>query len=209
MRHLILALCAATLLGGCAAERVWAPDEAVSRAAYRHDGPPRLTLFTMINNRTGAGAHTSLMVNGSQRVIFDPAGSFKHETLPERNDVVYGITPPVADVYTRYHARETYHVKVQELDVSPALAETALRAVQSYGAVPSAMCARSTSEVLASLPGFGNIKSTWYPVKLANQFGQIPGVREQELYEYDSDDNSKVLRQWNPDAVTRAATLPN
>ena len=65
MRHLILALCAATLLGGCAAERVWAPDEAVARAAYRHDGPPRLTLFTMINNRTGAGAHTSLMVKPS------------------------------------------------------------------------------------------------------------------------------------------------
>ena len=118
MRKLVLAFCAAFALSGCAAERVWAPDDAVARAAYRHDGPPRLTLFTMINNRTGAGAHTSLMINGSQRVIFDPAGSFKHETLPERHDVVYGITPPVADVYTRYHARKTYHVKVQELDVS-------------------------------------------------------------------------------------------
>lgn len=209
MRKLVLAFCAAFALGGCAAERVWAPDEAVAKAAYRHDGPPRLTLFTMINNRTGAGAHTSLMINGSQRVIFDPAGSFKHETLPERHDVVFGITPPVADVYTRYHARKTYHVKVQELDVSPAVAEAAIRTVMSYGAVPSAMCARSTSTVLASLPGFENIQTTWYPVKLADQFGAVPGVREQELYEYDSDDNSKVLREWNPNAVARADVMVN
>ena len=209
MRKLVLVFCAAFALSGCAAQSVWAPDDAVARAVYRHDGPPRLTLFTMINNRTGAGAHTSLMINGSQRVIFDPAGSFKHETLPERNDVVFGIRPQVADVYTRYHARKTYRVKVQELDVSPAVAEAALRAVMSYGAVPSAMCARSTSTVLAGLPGFDNIQTTWYPVKLADQFGKIPGVREQELYEYDSDDNSKVLRQWNPNAVTRGTITLN
>lgn len=209
MRNLVLAFFAAMVLTSCAGVRVWAPDDAVAKAAYRHEGPPRLTLFTMINNRTGAGAHTSLMINGSQRVIFDPAGSFKHETLPERNDVVFGITPPVADVYTRYHARKTYHVKVQELDVSPAVAEAAIRSVMSYGAVPSAMCARSTSSVLSGLPGFESIQTTWYPVKLADAFGKIPGVREQELYEYDSDDNSKVLREWNPNAVARAATPEN
>lgn len=203
MRNVLLALVAALTLAGCAGQRVWAPDEDVARAAYRHDGPPRLTLFTMINNRTGAGAHTSLMINGSQRVIFDPAGSFKHETLPERNDVVFGITPPVADVYTRYHARKTYHVKVQELDVSPAVAEAAIRAVMAYGAVPAAQCSRSTSTVLAGLPGFESITPTWYPVKLADQFGRLPGVREEELYEYDSDDNSKVLGAWNPNAVAR------
>ena len=114
MRSLFLAFCAALTLAGCAAESVWAPDEAVTRAAYRHDGPPRLTLFTMINNSTGGGAHTALMINGSQRVIFDPAGSFnKLGSLPERNDLLYGITPAVEDVYTRYHARETFRVRIQ------------------------------------------------------------------------------------------------
>ncbi len=209
MHRLILAFCALLTLSACGGVSVWAPDEDVARAAYRHDGPPRLTLFTMINNKTGAGAHTSLMINGSQRIIFDPAGSFKHETLPERNDVVFGITPPVADVYTRYHARKTYHVKVQELDVSPEVAEAAIRAVMAYGAVPSAQCSRSTSTVLASLPGFGNITPTWYPVQLADQFGKIPGVREQELYEYDSDDNSKVLREWDPNIVARGVISLN
>lgn len=197
MRVWVLVLAAMAALAGCAAESVWAPDAAVARAAYRHDGPPRLTLFTMINNHTGEGAHTSLMVNASQRVIFDPAGSFKHESLPERNDVVHGITPQVADVYTRYHARKSYHVKIQRLDVSPETAERALGLVQDYGPVPDAQCSLATSRILAQLfPG--QVRPSWLPRRTEAAFGRIPGVTEQELYEYDDDDNSRVLRDWVP-----------
>lgn len=200
MRFLIVALCAILTLAGCSGERVWATDEAVARAAYHHDGPPRLTLFTMLNNNSGAGAHSSLMINGSQRVIFDPAGSFHHETIPERNDVLFGITPAVADVYTRYHARKTFHVQIQTLDVSPELAERALAAVRNYGSVPSAQCSLSTSTILAALfPG--RVSRTWSPKQLSEQFGKLPGVTEEVLYEYDSDDNSKVLAAWDPGKV--------
>jgi hypothetical protein len=204
MRGFVLAALAAVLLAGCAAEPVWAPDDAVAKAAYRHDGPPRLTLYTMINRRNGNGGHSSLMINGSQRVIFDPAGSFKHPAIPERNDVVFGISPQVEDVYTRYHARETWYVKIQELDVSPQTAERVMQMAKSYGAVPSAMCAQSTSTILSEVYP-GAIGTTWSPVKLADAFGRLPGVREQSLYEDDSDDNSKVLREWNPTAVAQAA----
>lgn len=197
MRFWFIALCAMFALSGCAAESVWATDEEVSRAAYSNGGPAQLTLFTMINNRTGNGAHSSLMINGNQRVIFDPAGSFRHETIPERNDVLYGITPPVVDVYTRYHARKTYHVRIQTLDVSPEIAQRAMTLAQNYGAVPAAQCAKSTSEIMAQLfPG--QITSGWYPKKLAEQFAHIPGVKEQVLHEYDDDDNSKVLAEWDP-----------
>ena len=197
MRHAFAGLFAFFLLAGCAAESIWAPDEFVQANIYRHDGPPRLTLFTMINNNTGAGAHASLMINASQRVIFDPAGSFKHERIPERNDVVFGITPAVADGYTRYHARETFRVRVQELDVSPELAEAVMRSAMSYGAVPPAQCSLSTSTILAEF--FPNIRRGWFPKKLADQFQDIPGVRSRTLREYDSDDNSKVLEDWDPD----------
>jgi len=197
MRAWIIAIVAVFALAGCAAESVWAPDEAVTRAAYHHEGPPRLTLFTMLNNHSDAGAHTSLMINGSQRVIFDPAGSFKHETIPERNDVLYGITPPVADVYTRYHARKTYRVRIQRLDVSPELAERAMSLAKAAGPVPSAQCSLATSRILAELfPG--QISTSWLPRKTSEEFGAISGVTTEELYEYDDDDNSKVLRAWTP-----------
>lgn len=206
MRTIGLSFLVFLLLAACSAPSVWAPDEAVAKAAYRHDGPPRLTLFTMVNNRTGNGGHTSLMINGSQRVVFDPAGSFKHESIPERNDVIFGVTPQVADVYTRYHARETWHVRIQQIDVPPEMAERVMRLAKGYGAVPSAFCARATSAILAqAFPG--QITQTFYPVRLADQFAAVSGVTEQRLHEYDSDDNSKVLREWTPNTVAKAAVL--
>ena len=198
MRNWVLLIIAALTLSACTGQKVWAPDEAVAKAAYRNDGPARLTLFTMINNKTGAGAHTALMINGSQRIIFDPAGSFKHKSVPERNDVIFGITPKVADIYTRYHARQTFRVQVQQIDVSPEVAEMAMREVMANGAVGKARCSISTSQIISRLPGFEQVKVTWFPRNLARQFGKIPGVTSQELYEYDSDDNSKLLAAWNP-----------
>jgi hypothetical protein len=198
MRKWALLIVAALILSACAGQEAWAPDEAVTKAAYRNNGPARLTLFTMINNKTGAGAHSSLMINGSQRVIFDPAGSFRHESIPVRNDVLFGITPKVEDAYTRYHARQTYRVQVQQVDVSPEVAEMAMREVMANGAVGKARCSYTTSRIIARLPGFEQVRQTWFPRKLAEQFGKIPGVTSRELYEYDSDDNSKVLAAWNP-----------
>ncbi|MET4103584.1 hypothetical protein ABIE58_003026 [Roseovarius sp. MBR-78] len=198
MRLLLLAFCAVLTLAGCAAESVWSTDAEVSRAAYAHDGPPRLTVYTMINNKSGAGAHTALMINGNQRVIFDPAGSFNSlRTLPERNDVLYGITPNVEDVYTRYHARKTFHVRIQRLDVSPELAARAMRLVEDAGPVPNAACSLATSRILGELfPG--QVGTSWFPKKTADDFARIPGVTEETLYEYDDDDNSKVLAAWDP-----------
>lgn len=204
MRTILLAVLAMLTLAGCAADPVWAPEEHVRRVAYRHPGPPRLTLFTMVSNETGAGGHTSLMINASQRVIWDPSGSFQHDAIPERNDLLYGATPEVADVYTRYHARKTWHVVVQEVDVSPQVAEMAFRMARENGAVMNAYCAHSTSTILQRLPGFESIGTTMYPVKLQEMFERVPGVRTRVLHEYDSDDNSKVLEAWDPERFARS-----
>ena len=109
------------LAAGCGAPSVWADDEFIERVTYRHSGPTALTLFTMKNVGTKNGAHTGLMVNASQRVIFDPAETFAHPSLAERNDVIYGISPTVLDFYRTYHARSTYFVVEQYVEVSPRL----------------------------------------------------------------------------------------
>ena len=192
-----MALVVALTVSACAKEARWSSDEELAKVQYRAEGPAKLTLFTMINNRSGAGAHTSLMINASQRVIWDPAGTFYHPAIPERNDVLFGISPRVADVYTRYHARETFHVVVQEIDVAPAVAEQALRLALAKGNVGDAQCALSTSGILSQLPGFESISTGWYPKKLAEQFGALPGVTERRLYEYDNAD----LRAYDPSFV--------
>lgn len=200
MRAWMLAIPAVLGLAGCAApsKDVVATDDAVTRSAYKHDGPTRLTLYTMIGNTSGEGAHTSLMINASQRVAFDPAGSFRHKGIVSRHDVVFGMTPYLEDTYTRFHARKSYHVVVQKLDVSPEVAEMALQKVLGYGPVSQAYCANSTSDVINDLPGFQHIKQTFYPKKLMEQFAEM-GASYDRLYEYDDDDKSRVLAAFVPE----------
>lgn len=193
MRKLLLACVLPALLAACGAEPKWAPDDEVAQAVYRHDGPSTITLFTVISNRSNEGAHSGLMINGSQRVMFDPAGTWWHRTIPERNDVHYGITPRVLAYYKDYHTRETYRTVVQTLEVSPEVAEAALREAQAYGAVPKAYCSQSVSTILSRLPGFGGFKTTFFPKKTMRQFAEIPGVTTETLYDDDSDDNKALL----------------
>ena len=202
-----LALALAVMVGLSACAPVPEPTQSVTDAElrekiYRHDGPPALTLFTMVNNSNGSGAHTALMVNGSQRVIFDPAGSFRHPRIATKNDVIYGVTPVMEDTYTRFHARETFHVIVQHVEVPPQVAEDVLARVLAQGPIPRAQCARSTSDLLSDVPGLnGAIRSTWFPNQLAEQFGQLPGATTQRLYEYDDADRFKALEAFDAERV--------
>ncbi|WP_425100929.1 hypothetical protein [Tropicibacter sp. S64] len=207
LRAIILAGLAALSLAGCAENTsgVDSTPEQVAAAAYRHDGPPSLTLYTMINNRSGSGAHTSLMINASQRVVFDPAGSVRLSAVPEIGDVLYGITPRVKDFYERAHARKTYHVRIQTIQVSPEVAEMALRLAQQSGPVAQARCAASTSELLQKLPGFQSISTTWYPNKLADQFARFPGVTDRALYENDADDKGIAIAQFEAEQAALRA----
>ena len=140
MKKLLLALATSFGLVACGAEPIWAPDETVAAARYEHSGPTSVTLYTVLSTRSGAGAHVGLLINGSERVLFDPAGTWRHPRLPERNDVHFGITPKMVDFYIDYHARETYDVVEQTIEVSPEVAAMIMQRAMAYGAVPKANC---------------------------------------------------------------------
>jgi len=191
-------LLAVTILAGCADQpQPNATAETLAAVSYREPGPSTLTLYTMVNNRSGQGGHTSLMINASERVIFDPAGSFYADVVPERDDVLYGITPGVEKAYRGGHARSTFHVVIQTLEVTPEQAQTAYQLAITNGPVPGVFCAKSTAALLAEIPGFENIDQTFYPVKLSESFGALPGVVTDTYYENDSEDLQEGLAKGN------------
>lgn len=194
MFRLILVLATLLSLAACGgAEPKWASDEAVAQARYVHGGPSSITLYTVTSTRNGSGAHSGLMINGSERIIFDPAGTWQHPNLPERNDVHFGMTPRMVAFYIDYHARETYDVYEQTLTVSPAVAELVAQRAKAYGAVPKAQCTNSISAILAGVPGFEGLPKTWYPRKFMEAFGELPGVSTRKYTDTDADDNHGVL----------------
>lgn len=179
MYRLLAALAVFLTLSACA-EPVWAPDDQISRAAYVAGPPTAITLLTTINDRTGSGSHSALLINGSQRVLFDPAGTWHHDAAPERNDVHFGMTDRMVNFYLDYHARdsetEKFHVIERKLLVSPAVAEAILQKALDNGAVPKAHCASSIAGILRSVPGFEGLNSTFFPKKLDASFAELPGV---------------------------------
>ena len=197
MIRLALMLCALLALSACGAgtaEPKWAPDAAVQAARFvEPEGPRSVTLYTVINNRSQQGAHSGLLVKGAETIMFDPAGSWYHPRIPERNDVHFGMTPKMRAFYIDYHARETYRVVEQTVIVPPEVAEMVATRAKAYGAVPKAQCARSISSILQGVPGFESIRGTWFPKALMRQFAELPGVTERTITDTDADKNHGVL----------------
>ena len=156
MRTLILVLCLPLLVAACADPGPWASDASVAAARHRDDGPAMLTLFTMINNENGQGAHSALMVNASQRVIFNPAGTFRHP-YAHRNAPMCTTASPInmVDFFIDYHARETYRVIRHDIEVSPENAERILAADRDpRRGARNALCTTSINNILRDIPGF-------------------------------------------------------
>ena len=183
--RILLSLLALFILSACLKPVIYEPDEVVSRAAYTSNEPPSITLVTLINNSTGTGGHTALVINASQRVIFDPAGNFKSRSVPEQNDLLYGITPAALSTYYSFHARKQWHVVTQKIEVTPEVAEAVFQAAKNYGPVPDGFCAASSTKILRSVPGFESIPQTFFPVRTMKAFAELPGVETNKIFEDD------------------------
>ncbi|MFN3993454.1 MAG: hypothetical protein ACK4IU_11170 [Tabrizicola flagellatus] len=196
MARLLRILCGlvvALALAACGADSKWAPQEQVDAMRFVAGPPTYITLYTVVNTRTGSGAHSAILVNASERVIFDPAGTWYHPKLPERNDVHFGMSDKAVAFYLDYHTRITYNTIEQTVYVSPEVAELVLARVKAYGAVPKAMCTQATSSILRGVPGFESLPQTFYPRKLSEAFGRLPGVTTRVVTDDDADDNHGVL----------------
>ena len=197
----LLAMVVLLGLAACA-EPTWAPQDQVDALRFAGEPPTSITLYTVVNRRSGAGGHSAILVNASERVIFDPAGTWHHPRLPERNDVHFGMTDKALAFYVDYHARETYNVVEQTIVVSPEVAELVLEKVKANGAVPKSFCTSATSSILRSTPGFESMPATMFPKRLSESFGELPGVATKVMTDDDDDSNHGVLLiQANGDPV--------
>lgn len=187
MMRLVLGLLALLTLAACGADPRFDPQPQVDAARFVAGPPAYITLFTGINDRNGTGAHSALLINASQRVLFDPAGTFYYPGAPIQHDVHYGATDRMVAFYLDYHARDTatekFHVIERTLIVPAATAELILQRAQAYGPVPKAQCSSSIAAILRGVPGFESLPSTLFPIKLGNAFGELPGVTARKVTE--------------------------
>ncbi|MSU88559.1 hypothetical protein GE300_02860 [Rhodobacteraceae bacterium 2CG4] len=176
-------------LAGCAVE-VGAPAEEIARARFVPADAPYVAVVSMVAYRDGRAAHTALFINASERVIYDPAGTFQHPAMPERGDINYGATDRMIDYYERYHARKSHFVHVQKIPVSREVAEATLRRAQAQGPSPKSFCTVDTIAVLNGVDGLPSFRSSFFPEQLRTQVARLPNVIDRYVYE---DDTEKAL----------------
>jgi hypothetical protein len=198
--RLLVAIGFAILLAGCGADHTRMSDKDVEVARYVHDGPPEIALITVINNRSEEGAHSALLINASERVFFDPAGTWYHPWAPSQYDVHYGITPLIEKRYIDYHTRVSFRTVVQRLEVSPEVAERALQIAKGYGPVNKAFCGDAVSDILRQT-GFTEVPRTFFPRRIMDAFARIPGVTEEVYTSNDPDDNKAKLIAYEVEAA--------
>lgn len=200
LRAVVLWCCAVVLAGCTDPGGVYAPMDQVE-AARAAGGPPySLTLVTNINNRSNQGAHSALIVNGPERGVFNPAGTWFHPDAPERGDFHYGFTRAMERWFIDYHARETYRVQFQTVEVTKAQARAAFAAASSYGTVPNALCTVSVSRVLQQVPGFEDFPTRLFPGAAASVFASYPGVETRVF----RDDSPGDRSDFGPPAAVKA-----
>lgn len=191
MLRAILALMTLVLVSGCEVYAPAAPEE-IARAVHVSDEPPSISLLSMVNARSGRSAHAALLINGSQRVLYDPAGTFTHPDLPRAGDVHYGMSPEFVDYYERYHARFSHFVHVQTVQVDRATADRILANAQAEGKTLKLHCGLAVAGALGGVPLFGDVRRSYFPEGAREDFARIPGVTERFIHEDDSGKN----RDW-------------
>lgn len=196
MLPVLASLLAVFVLSACTADHKWASDADVARAQYVDPNQPSITLLTSINTRNQAGAHAGLMINGAERVLYDPAGSWAHPTAPERKDLLYGMTPTMLSFYVDYQGTAPFQLVEQTIYVTPEVAEQVKRAAIAYGSAEKAACTRAIGVVLSGVPGFESLPSTYFPKAMSRAFAKLPGVQTQIVTSLDGD-----LRRTLPSAT--------
>ena len=159
---------------GCSVKSVRAPEEKIQEVRYRHPGAAAITLVTVLNVGSNNGAHTALIINASERVIFDPSGSFSYV----------------------YHTRFNYYTTAQTVDVLAEVAEGLLHRVKKNGAVSQALCSQSISALLVATPGFERIQRSYFPDQLAISFATLPNVRTRVFRQPEDIDQTYEFHSW-------------
>jgi hypothetical protein len=205
--RIAVALLGALVVSGCEIYEPASP-QMIARARYESAEPPSVTLISMVKTSSGRSAHSALLINGSERVLYDPAGTFSHPDLPRAGDIHYGMTEKYVEYYERYHARFSHFVQTQKVDVSRETADRIIANARAEGKSFKMTCSLATADVLRDVPPFTSVRSSWFPETLRQDFARIPGVETGYRRETDIGQNSVWETMQAEERAGRAVQEP-
>lgn len=162
-----------------------ASDEVIKKATYHSKNPPSVSLVTVNSHDifSRLGTHTALIVNASQQVIYDPAGTYKNTRAPSKYDLFYGASPDVIKSFIAYHIDNVSSVVVQTKEVPMAVAEALLKDIERQGPSRHSQCSKTVSNLLHKTPGFESINPSLLPFRTMRAFATLNGIKTLEYHD--------------------------
>jgi hypothetical protein len=188
MLRIVIGLVLLVGLSACT-DQTSASPEIVAANHFVSGDAPSLTVVNMKNVGSDASEHTGLLINGSEQVLYDPAGNFRHPRAPRAGDVHYGVTPTIFQSYKSFHARSDYYLTVQTVPLTLEQADALIARAQQQGPTRQMFCADSVASVLQDVPGFTDVNRTMFPASIQKYFAKYPGVTTTTFYETDEGKN--------------------
>lgn len=170
----------ALTLAGCAG-RVYGVAEDPG-TPYRVPGASRLRIAVFELQQPSLAFHTGLIIHAPEgRVIYDPAGFWHHPDAPRINDVSYGMTPELEELYLTRRSpglrSGNWVVHLFESEVPPAVASRAVAIAEARKPLFFGACAWGLTTLLAQLPGFQDMRTALLPLGALEQLQERNDLR--------------------------------
>jgi hypothetical protein len=185
------AFCCALLLAGCggldpSADADLLQELRAETSYFPDNAPPSATLL-LSEHKGGSGAvHAALVITGSERVIYDPSGSFTHPDTRRLGDVVYGASDPVVEMFALHNADKDHDAMMRRIPLSAEEAEQMLARARSRGGAMPGYCAKSVADVMRAAPRFAAMRDTFWPSNVLEDFVQFGPVETRVVSDTDS-----------------------
>ncbi len=181
----------ACLLTGCAGVDLTTDAEFIkelrAETSYLPVNAPPSTTLVLAEHKGGSGAvHAALIVTGSERLIYDPSGSFTHPDTRRYGDVVYGASDDIVELFALHNADKNHDAVMRTIALQPEEAETMLDAARTHGGAMPGFCAKSVASVLRSVPRFASMRDTFWPSNVQQDFESIAPVAIRSVTDTDS-----------------------
>ena len=164
MRHTVLMAGLAALLAGCSGAFFGPPGPHGAR--YAHDASSRLRIAIFEIDAMDFPMHSGLIIYApDDRVLYDPAGFWRHPDATRRADVTRGLNPELEVSYlTRSSmllSADHWRLHLWEVDVADEVANLAVELVLARPPYAFGACGYGVSSLLADLPGFEGLPDTF------------------------------------------------
>ncbi len=182
---------AASILAGCAGIDPTTDAEFIkelrAETSYLPVNAPPSTTLVLAEHKGGSGAvHAALIVTGSERLIYDPSGSFTHPDTRRYGDVVYGASDEIVELFALHNADRNHDAVMRTIALESDEAEILLNSARTHGGAMPGFCAKSVASVLRSVPRFASMRDTFWPSNVQQDFENVSPVEIRSVSDTDS-----------------------